>query len=325
MSDSVASELITVLGGGGYIGSLLIRYLLSEGFKVRVFDDFQYGRDGVQSLVSDRLEIIEGDLCDIRSLSRAISGADTVILLAAIVGRRITDIDQPYMREVNLLASSVALDAALEHGVRRFIFASTDSIYGVQSGVIYETSMPDPVSLYSRLKLRMEEQIIKAKKRSFHPTALRIATCYGVAPRMRFDLVGNSLIRDAVSKGEMILKSGEQCRALIHVDDVARVIMHCVKAHVNLVSGEVFNVCSTEKGVSLHQLANLVENLVPDVTVVIEDDAPDLVDYHLSSSKAAKILDFTARWNLHTGLEQVRDAIKSGVYKDPYDPKYSNT
>jgi nucleoside-diphosphate-sugar epimerase len=229
------------------------------------------------------------------------------------------------MREVNFLASSVVLDAAIEHGATRFLFASTDSVYGIQSGVMYETGTPEPSSLYSRLKLRMEERVINSRSREFHPTALRIATCYGISPRMRFDLIVNALVRDAVCKKRLEIASGEQCRALVHVEDAARAFVSCLKAHVNLVSGEVFNLGSNDQKIQLHQLANLVATLVPDTEVRVGGADPDLFDYHLSASKIQKILDFNPKWGIPQAITELRDRLREGVFGDPYDPKYRNT
>jgi nucleoside-diphosphate-sugar epimerase len=318
-------HIVTLIGGGGYLGSVLTRQLLAKKYRVRVFDNFQWGRDGIAELKHEALEVIEGDICDIKALSRAISGSEVVVLLAAVVGRRSEEIARPFSREINLLASSVVLDAAIEHMADRFIFISTDSVYGVQTGVMYETGTPDPISLYCRLKLRMEEQVIKAKRRTFHPTALRVATCYGCSPRMRFDLVVNTFVRDALCRNEIIVQGGEQCRAFIHVEDAARVVASCVKAHVNLISGEIFNVGAPDQVLQLNQLANIVKTIIPDTAIRIEDGEPDLTDYHLSCSKVQKILDFTPRWTIAQGVEQIRDAIVEGRYPDPYAPKYHNT
>lgn len=318
-------RLITVIGGAGYIGSHVVRRLLAEKYHVRVFDNFTYGHDGLANLRDQNLEIREGDLCDIRAVSRAISGADTVVLLAALVGRRVDDFQLAYMREVNLLASSVALDSAVEHGASRFIFASTDSVYGVQSGVMYETGTPEPVSLYSRLKLRMEEQVLKAKRRRFHPTVLRISTCYGYSPRMRFDLVINGLVRDALLKKEIVIDSGDECRAYVHVDDVARAICSCIRAHVSLISGEIFNVGMPEQAIDLNHLANTVKTLLPETTVTVLGRKAELVDYHLSCSKIQKILDFAPEHSIVQGMQEVLTALVEGKFQDPYSPKYRNT
>ncbi len=325
MSGFDEPHLVTIFGGAGYIGSVLTRLLLNEGYAVRVYDSFLFGYDGLEGIDSPLLQVVEGDISDTRGVSSAIQGADTVVLLAAIVGHRVADIQGLDTRTVNLLASSVILDASLEHGASRFLFASTNSVYGVQSGVMYETTIPEPVSLYSRLKLRMEERVINARKRSFHPVALRIATCHGYSPRMRFDLVANSLMRDAVCHNRIEIESGEQCRSLIHVEDTARAFLHCIKAHVNLVSGEIFNVGAKDQNISVNQLANVVKTLVPDCSVIFHEGEPDLVDYHLSCSRIERILDFAPKWSLEQSMQQLRDVLVSGKLGDPFSMKYHNT
>jgi len=319
------APLVTVFGGAGYIGSILTRLLLNEGFAVRVYDNFLFGSQGLDGLDSPLLEVIEGDITDVHAVSAAIEGAETVILLAAIVGHRIADIQGLDPRSVNFFAPSVILDASIEHGVRRFIFASTNSVYGVQSGVMYETTIPEPVSLYSRLKLRMEERVINAKKRSFHPTALRIATCHGYSPRMRFDLAANSMLRDAVCRKKIEIESGEEARAFIHVEDTARAFIHCIKAHVNLISGEIFNVGTKEQNIQFTQLANAIKTIVPDCQITFNESEPVLVDYHLSCSRIEKILDFEPKWTLEKSLTQLRDVLQSGALGDPFSLRYQNT
>lgn len=313
---------VTIFGGAGYIGSVLTRQLLAEGWQVRVFDNFLFGRDGIADLDHPQLEVIEGDINDIPSASAAISGADAVVLLVAIPGRRIEEMEHRAMRNTNLLASSAVLDAAIEHGVSRFLFASSDTVYGAPSGIIYETTIPEPVSLYARLKLRMEERVITHRKKHFHPTALRVATCHGLSPRMRFDLSPNKLICSAVERGEIHIESGEQWRAFIHVDDAARSIVTCLKAHVNLVSGEVFNVVDKNQCISGTQLANAVRAVVPSCKVTFGEATPDLVNYRLSSSKIEKILDFSPRYSVEQSLREMREAIESGVFGDTACLKY---
>jgi len=317
--------LIVIFGGAGYIGSILTRRLLLDGYRVRVVDNLLYSRIGLEGLPTNNLEVVQADICNTGEVSAACYGADVVVLLSAIVGRRVADIRLTNMREVNLLASSVVLDAAIEHGANRFIFASSDSVYGVQSGVMYETATPEPVSLYSRLKLRLEERVITAKRGSFHPTALRIATCHGYSPRMRFDLLANSLIRDAVCKKKIVIESGEQCRALVHVDDVASAFIEVIEAHSTLISGEVFNVGANDQNLQIKQVANLVKELVPDTEVDFIDGPADLTDYHLSCTKLSKVLSCTAKWSLKESLKQVRDLILENRFQDPYSFIFRNT
>jgi nucleoside-diphosphate-sugar epimerase len=325
MLKNFKDPLVLVVGGAGYIGCPLVSKLLDAGYPVRVLDNFLFGNHGIKSIQHEALQVIEGDIRDISIVSHAVKGADIVIMLAAIVGRRTEDTPRKSFRDINLLASSVVLEAAKEQGASRFIFASTDSVYGTQSGMLYETAVPEPVSFYSRLKLRMEEKVISSKRRSFHPTALRIATSYGYSPRMRFDLVLNSLVRDAVCKNEITIESGDQCRAIVHVDDVASGIMATVKAHENLISGEVFNLGSDDPAVTIIHLANLVKQAVPETTISILEGEADLVNYHLSCSKIKKILDYKPTKKIEDSIIEIRDRIKAGEFKDPFSIKYNNT
>lgn len=325
MNVDTIKPLIVVIGGAGYIGSWCVRELLTQGFRVRVFDNFLFGGEGLMGLSHIDLEIIRGDICDVNAVSSSIKGADCVIMLAALVGRRFEDIEHAPYRNVNFLATSVVLDAAIEHGVSRYVFASTDSVYGAQSGVMYETATPEPVSLYSRLKLRMEERVIRAKSRYFHPTALRIATCHGFSPRMRFDLVPNTLARDAFCKGSIKVQTRQSCRAFIHVHDVALAITACVKAHENLISGEIFNVGSNEQNATVEEIALAISAICPEAKLELNNDEPDLVDYRLSCSKIAKLLDFTPRWTIDRSLAHLLELLREERFPDPYSLRYQNT
>ncbi|MCC6220904.1 MAG: NAD(P)-dependent oxidoreductase [Deltaproteobacteria bacterium] len=319
------APLVVLFGGAGYIGSVLARRLLLENFRVRIVDNFLFGNSGIREIASNpQLEIVSADICDTHALSSATKGADVVVLLAAIIGRRKEPVERADMRDINFLASSVVLDAALEHGASRFIFASTDSVYGLQSGVIYETTTPEPVSLYSRLKLRMEERVINADSRYFHTTALRISTCHGYSPRMRFDLVANTFIRDAFFKNEIRVEGGNQYRSFVHVDDVARAFTSCIKAHANLISGEVFNIGSHGQSVQIKHLANIVKTLKPEINVLFEEAEVDMSDYYLSCSKANKILDFSPAWTLERSLQEVLTSLEAGEFPDAYNFKYYN-
>lgn len=322
-------DVVTVFGGAGYIGCWVVEQMLRDGYYVRVFDNFLFGRSGIDEILArnaadrEHLEVIEGDICDTRAVASATEGSYGVLMLAALIGHRVRDGTWTDTRNTNFLATSVVLDAAIEHGVERFLFASTNSVYGIQAGVMYETTIPQPVSLYARLKLRMEERVIRAKRSGFHPAALRIATCHGYSPRMRFDLVANTMIRDAVCKKLIVIESGEQWRAQIHVEDVARAFALCLKAHANMVSGEVFNVGAAN--LQVNQLANIVKTIIPDAVIDIVEGDPDLIDYRLSCSKIEKVLDFTPRWTLEQSLSELRDLLAESHFGDPWALQYYDT
>lgn len=319
-------EHIVIFGGAGYLGCPLVNLLLKEGYRVTVFDNFQFSSDGIDQISHPNLKIIEGTICDTIAVSAAVKNSDAVILLSALVGHRVKEVPSGTMRAVNFLASTVVLDAAIEHGVPRFIYASTNSIYGARSGLFYETTIPNPVTLYARLKLRMEERIISEKKKGvFHPTALRIGTCHGVSPRMRFDLVVNTLVRDAVINNEINIMSGEQMRAFIHVNDVAEAFLRCLRAHENLVSGEVFNIANNDQNLSINQVVNAIKPFFPETKINFIPGEPDLTGYRLSTKKIEQVLAFTAKIPLEQSISEMKEMIASGIYKDTYSLKYNNT
>lgn len=320
-----SNALIVVFGGGGYIGAHLVRQLLDAGYRVRVFDSFIFGSDGIRNLDSSNLQVVIGDICDIRTVSKAVMGADAVILLSALVGHRSRESKETTLREVNFLASSVVLDAAIEHGVYRFIFASSDSVYGVQKGVLYETSHPEPVSFYSRLKLRMEERVLNSRRSDFIPTVLRICNCHGYSPRMRFDLVANTLVRDAIVQKQLVLTGPDEERAFISVKDAARSFISCLEAHERLVSGEIFNVANSDQQLSVRKISGLLQQIKPDLNVQFRRSAAVLDDYSVSSSKLEKSLNFKCEISFLDSLKELWQVMEEGVFADAYNPCYYNT
>lgn len=322
---SVEKQIVTVFGGAGYLGSHLVRQLIAEGYFVRLFDNFLYGAESVQDLEGESCEVIEADMCSVKAASEACVGADAVILLAAIAGRRTAESIRKTSRDINLLASSVVVDAAIEQGVERFIFSSSDNVYGNASGLVYETAIPEPDNIYARLKLRMEERIINAKKRDFHPCVLRIGSCYGLSPRMRFDMIANKLILDAHHKNEIHIESPEDRRAFIHVSDAAMAILACLKAHVNLISGEVFNTANSAENYSLREVASLLVKRRPELKVQFEDQESKLGSYKLSITKLEKLLDFKPSLSLESSIEELWDRLDENFLDDPYSLQHFNT
>lgn len=313
---------IAVVGGGGYIGCHLVAQLLEEQYRVKVFDAFFFGGEALSFAKSSNVTVVTGDICDVREVSSFIQGCDAVIFLAAHTGHRSSDEDWTNIRNPNFFAATTVLDAALEHGVERFIFASTNSIYGIQSGVMYETSEPAPVSLYARLKLRMEERVLRRKRSYFHPTVMRLGTCHGLSPRMRFDLVTNSMIRDAVTKNVVRIAEGEQWRSQIHVIDAARAFIACLKAHTNLISGETFNIGDQSQNIQIAQVAKAIIEILPETRLEYFSTDQDLSDYRLSCSKLEKILDFNPQYTIKDSILEVSSMLKEGGFGDPYSLKY---
>ncbi|MGL4209345.1 MAG: NAD-dependent epimerase/dehydratase family protein [Candidatus Adiutrix sp.] len=318
---------ILLLGGAGYLGSTLAPMLLALGHKVTVFDCFLFGPESLASLSSHpNFHCIQGDLTDIQQVSAATSGQEAVILLAALVGEPACDKDPEKTVAINYLGALNALKAAVYHKVKRFIFTSTDSCYGAQEKVNLSESAPlKPISLYAELKAKVETEILGTVHPDFfHPTVLRLATLYGLSPRMRFDLVINLLAREVTVGGVAKIFSGEQWRPLVHVKDAAKAFCLTLAAHVSLVSGQIFNVGSNEQNVQFKDLAVILQKAVPTAKIETVPQPPDLRDYHVAFDKIKNALHFNVDYEPSGAIGEIRDAILSGAIINPYDQVYKN-
>ncbi|MCJ7696957.1 MAG: NAD-dependent epimerase/dehydratase family protein, partial [Thermoplasmata archaeon] len=226
---------ILVVGGAGYLGGILCRKLLNCGYCVRVLDNLMYGDDGIKHIYHHHgFEFINGDIRDLRTVVKAINDVDAVIHLAAIVGDPASALDPRETIEINYLSSIILAEVCKQSQINRFIFASTCSIYGAsESGkMLNETSKLNPVSLYAEMKLKSEQGILSMEDDNFSPTVLRMGTLFGVAPRMRFDLVINILCAKAIMERKFAVFGGSQWRAFCHVEDAAEAYITCLEAPI---------------------------------------------------------------------------------------------
>jgi len=318
---------VLVIGGAGYLGGALVPQLLTAGHRVTVFDNLSFGDEAVAPLMShDRFRLVIGDLRDISAVVKVLKDQQAVVLLAALVGEPACDRDPVETVAINYLATANVMKAAVYFGVERFIFTSTDSCYGAQENVFLTEESPlKPISLYAELKARVEAEFLQMPRpESFHPTILRLATLYGLAPRMRFDLVINLLTREAVTGRGAKIFSGEQWRPLVHVRDAASAFVTALDAPAELVSGQVFNVGSNGQNVQFKDLAEIIRRVLPAARVETVPQPPDLRDYHVCFDKISEVLNFSPAFEPVDGIAEIRAAILSGALGDPYDPQYRN-
>ena len=319
-------EKVLVLGGAGYIGSVLTRLLLDEGYQATVFDNLLFGQESLTELSGrDGFRLIEGDLRDVAAVSGAVRGMDAVILLAALVGEPACDRDPKATVDINYLGSRNAIEACRYYKVPRFLFASTDSCYGIQEGILYEDSDLRPISLYGELKRDIERELLILKGvEGFCPTILRLATVYGLSPRMRFDLIINILTMHGVVNNKIKIFGGKQWRPLVHVRDVARGFLACLKAPEDRIRGEVFNIGSNDQNYQIGYLGELVKKSLPEIEIETIDQPPDLRDYHVNFDKAEKVLGYKAEIEVHEAIKEIEKALRTETIKNPTAPKYRN-
>jgi len=317
-------DTVLVVGGAGYIGSMVISKLLAHGRKVRLLDNLVYGEQSVEQLLSHpNLDFIHGDCRNIQDVVRAMSNVKDVIHLAAIVGDPACAEDAKNAFQINYAATRMMVEIAKGHGVERFIFASSCSVYGASDSLVDERSETIPISLYAETKLDSEKVLLEAASRSFHPTVLRFATVFGLAPRPRFDLVVNLLTAKAIQEGVITIFNGDQWRPFVHVDDVAEGIVKTFEAPVEAVSGEIFNVGDDRYNMTLAELAEKIRILIPNTRVEHIENG-DRRDYRVSFRKIRDCVGFTCTRSVEDGILEIKKAFELGQISNYRNPFYSN-
>ncbi|MFA5147190.1 MAG: NAD-dependent epimerase/dehydratase family protein [Candidatus Omnitrophota bacterium] len=324
----VMGRNILVVGGAGYLGSILVRRLLEHGARVKVLDLLMYGAESMDGLAGKRnFTLVEGDMRNISTMVRSLEGVDSVVNLAAIVGDPACKNKPEAAIETNYLANKVLAEACRYHQINRFIYASTCSVYGMMDDELPldEDSPLNPVSLYARSKIRSEEGVLGLVDENFSPTILRMGTLYGYSPRMRFDLVVNTMTKTAmVEKRIKVHGGGRQWRPLVHVKDAAEAYVRCLESPINAVKGEVFNVGSDGQNYQIFTVAEVVQRHVPGSRLINEGESKDQRNYNVSFAKAASTLGLRAANDLKEGVIEIRKWLMGRSAEDLEDARYYN-
>jgi nucleoside-diphosphate-sugar epimerase len=316
---------VCVIGGAGYVGSVLVERLLDEGYAVTVLDALLYGDDGVRQVI-DRpgFELVRGDLRNIEAVVAACRSADAVVHLGALVGDPACELDEQLTLQINHDATFTAAAVSRGLGIQRFVFASTCGVYGASDDLLDEDSAVAPISLYAQSKLKSEELLLSMAGGGFCPTVLRFGTFYGRSPRERFDLVINLLTARAVVEGEIAIHGGQQYRPFLHVADGAEAVLRCLRAPTEVVARQTFNVGSDDQNHRMRDVGELIAELVPEVRVRIQQPAAVEANYRVSFARIRSALGFVPRHTLRHGIAELRDAVHSGKVGDYTDARYSN-
>ena len=321
----VRSVLIT--GGAGYIGSVLARQLLESGYSVKVFDKLLFGEDSIKELESNQnFKFTKGDIFDKDALVSTLSDVDAVVNLAAIVGEPACVCQKDVALQTNYLGTIYVARLCKALGIKRFIQASTCSTYGQnkENSISKESSDLFPVDFYGETKIYAERELLKLIDENFNPTILRFSTVYGLSPRMRFDLVVNTLTKKALKEKKIIIFGGNQWRPLIHVSDVSRAIGLALRAPLSRVGNQIFNVGSNDENYVISQIGELVKKCIPEVEIKTINNMEDKRNYRVDFTKIARVLNFKVSKNVEDGIEEIRDAIIKGDFQNPEDKKYYN-
>lgn len=315
---------ICITGHAGYVGSALVPALLEDGHEVVGYDIEWFGR-----LVEQKgLTQIKGDIRDLPSLTEAMSGCEAVISLACVSNDTSCGLDEALSTSINYDAFRPMVVAARTMHVKRFIYCSSSSVYGISNAPDVREDHPCiPLTLYNTYKSKCEPLLINELNDTFTGIIIRPATICGAAPRQRFDLTINALTRDAVKKGKMTVFGGEQRRPNLHLFDMIRAYKLFLEAPHDLIQGQAFNVGT--QNMSLLEVAEMVREVVKEKMGI---DAPyervshtDNRSYHINSDKIRDVLGFVPEKSIADAVRDMCDEFLAGRWADALtSPVYSN-
>jgi nucleoside-diphosphate-sugar epimerase len=319
MEANASERHVLVLGGAGYIGSVLARELLAAGHRVRVLDSLLYDNGAsIAALVEHpRFSFLRGDVRSEDDLRAALDGIGEVVLLAALVGDPVCKGNPQLAEETNLAGARNALDASAAAGAGKFVFASTCSNYGLRTDEpASEEDQLKPLSLYAETKVQMESEVLeRAGSAPYVPTVLRVATAFGISPRMRFDLTISEFTRELALGNELEVYDADTWRPYCHVTDTSRAVMTVLEADEGTVGGEVFNVGS--------EAGNHTKRMVVDTAlaamggegkVKFTEGGVDARNYRVSFTKIQDRLGFRAEHGVAESVGALVEAVRAGMF-----------
>lgn len=316
---------ILLTGGAGYLGSILTPHLLLKGHEVTVLDILMFGGESLlPHYENPKFSLIQGDLRKKDILDLAFQRPyDVVIHLAALVGEPACRINPTLTKQINHEATVQIAKTAKEKGVKKFLFSSTCSNYGVSdiAKLADEESPLNPMSEYSVTKVAAERDLLSLSSNSFSVCILRLATLFGISPKMRFNLLINEMIKNAYLGEEIQIYKEEAWRPYTHLSDAARVFSLLLEKDSKSIQGKIYNV-GTEN-LQKKQLVELIKKIVPASSIEYKGGVVDKRDYRVSFEKIKNELGFYPTRSVEDGMAEILEALRQHVFPDINNDKYN--
>jgi len=309
---------VLVTGGAGYIGSILCRMLIEKGFDVICLDRFFFGFDSIEE-IRDRIKIVKDDIRWFNP--NILKGIDAVIDMASLSNDPSGELDPQKTLEINYEGRVRVARLSKKYGVKKYVLASSCSVYGFQEGILTEESALNPLTTYAKANVLAEKEILPLADKLFTTTALRQATVYGFSYRMRFDLAINGMVLGFYKNGKIpIMRDGKQWRPFVHVKDTSNAFIKVLEAEPELVNGQIFNVGSDEQNFQIFELAKLIAESINMPFNYEWYGSPDNRSYKVSFKKIKETLNFKPQYTPREGAREVFETLKDGRL-NPDDPR----
>ena len=310
---------IFITGGAGYVGSSLVPRLLDLNYEVTVFDLFIYGNDVLPE--HKNLKRVVGDIRNVQLLKDNIPGNDVLIHLACISNDPSYELNPALGRAINYDAFEPLVKVSRSEGIKRFIYASSSSVYGIKNEKnVTEDMSLKPLTDYSKFKAECETILNKYKSDEFITTVLRPSTVCGYAKRQRLDLVVNILTNHAFHNREIKVFGGEQLRPNIHIDDMVQSYISVLNAHKSKINGEIFNVGFRNQTVT--ELANEVKQIIGSDVIIKKTHSDDNRSYHVSSDKIFNKIGFSPKKTVKDAVDDLKVAFQKKILVNTFENEF---
>ena len=315
---------VLVTGGAGYVGSSLVPKLLGAGYEVSVLDLYLYGDVFAGLVANPKLSQIKGDLRSPDDVQRALVGCDAVIHLACISNDPSFDLNPELGKSINFDCFQPLVKAAKDAGIKRFVYASSSSVYGIKDEPNVTEELPlVPLTDYSKYKAMCEEVLEHERESGFVAVTLRPATVCGYAPRLRLDLTVNILTNHAINNGRITVFGGEQLRPNIHVEDMTDLYLMLLEQPDDAVDGKTWN--AGYHNLKVRTIADMVREEVGHNVDIVVTPTDDHRSYHVSSEKIRRDLGFVAERTVKDAIVDLKTAFLAGrVPNSMTDDRYYN-